>query len=62
MQDRQRNGFALAHAEDSGLLAFNLDVWAAEVLQGGHDGDAGGVDEASVVVEDVDVGAEGEAF
>lgn len=62
MKNRQRNRFALAYAENGSLLAFDYNIGSPEVLECGHDGDAGCVDQTTVVIDDMYVGAESEAF
>lgn len=63
MQHAQGHAHALAHAVDAHLAALEHgDVRAAEVAQGGDDGDARGVEQAAVVRQDVHVGAHGPAF
>lgn len=47
---------------DRDELALDGDVRASEVLESGDNGDAGGVDESAVVVEEVDVRAHMPAF
>ena len=62
VQQSQRHGVALQGRIHRQLAAFDARVRDPVVAEGGQGGEAGGVDEAAVVVEDVDVGAEGPDF
>lgn len=62
MKNRQRNGLALAYAENGSLFAFDYNIGSPEVLECCHDGDAGCVDQTTVMINDVYVCAESEAF
>lgn len=53
---------AISRIKNLDVLATHLEVWAAVVHQSGDKGQAAGVDEAAVVVEDVHVRAHVEAF
>lgn len=62
VQHAQRHRHALADTVDADLAALEHgDVGTAEVAEGGDDGEAGGVEQAAIVREDVQVGAHGPA-
>jgi hypothetical protein len=58
----QRNRIAFADTENGRLLAFDHDIGSSEVLQGCHDSNARSVDETAIVVDNVNIGAEGKAL
>lgn len=58
----QPHGLALADAVDGHILAFDGDIRAAKVLERCDEGNAAGVNQVAVVVQDVDVGAHGKTF
>lgn len=62
MEQRERHGVALQRGVDGQFAACDAGVGDPVVAEGGEGGQAAGVDEAAVVVEDVDVGAEGPYF
>ena len=62
MQDGQRYWFAVAYAKDCGLFAFDHYIGSSEVLQCSHDSYARCINQPTVVVDDMYVSAESEAF
>ena len=62
MLHTEAHGFPLTEGEDGDVLALDLDIRPAEVEECGDESEARSVDDVAVVVEDVDVGAEGEAL
>lgn len=56
------DGLSISRIENLDVLATHLEVRAAVVHESSDEGQAAGVNEAAVVVEDVDVGAHVEAF
>lgn len=62
VEQRERDRVALQRGVDGQFAAFDAGVRDAVVAECGEGGEAAGVWEVAVVVEDVDVGAEGPYF
>ena len=62
VEQGERYGIALRGGVDGQLAAFDAGVRDPVMPECGEGGEAAGVDEAAVVVEDVDVSAEGRHF
>ena len=58
----QLDGIAFPGVKDGDFFAFDFDVGTAVVQECSDEGDTAGVEEVAVVVEDVQVGADVEAF
>lgn len=56
------DGFSLPDIVDGDVFTLDTYIGAAEMLKCGDEGDATGVYEVAVVVEDVDISANGETF
>lgn len=62
MLHAQFDRLSFPFGEDFDVLTLDFEVVASEMHQSCQDGEAAGIDDVPIVVEDVDVGAHVEAF